>query len=270
MKWKVKRTLYLLLVAHIYSLILAWLFGGVKLVYPLPYFLHFLTWWCTWNSLLTIAFIFWRTKNPHSNTYFSQIFSLVTMISNIISMVIYGLGLVIWLTTSLTTNWGITEKSTKWVPIPSHGIMEGGKVNPEQLGKVMHWWLYSPIWHLVAPTIFIYWFFRRQAKNLLKKKLSLTIFSCLIMPAAYFLYCYLRTKFSPNEHLDKPFSRWPYDFLSSKKMMKALNLGNFRFLWKILLAGFWFSLFGLIAYFSLWFSRTRNFSLGKNKKSHSH
>ena len=53
------------------------------------------------------------------------------MISNIITVLIYGLGLLIWLLTGLTTYWGITERTFKLVPIPSH------KIGEMQVGKVI-------------------------------------------------------------------------------------------------------------------------------------
>jgi len=45
-------------------------------------------------------------------------------------MLIYGLGLIIWLITALTTYWGITGQTVKLVPIPNHkiGDMKIGKV----------------------------------------------------------------------------------------------------------------------------------------------
>ena len=61
------------------------------------------------------------------------------MISNIITMLIYGLGVIIWLITSLTTHWEITSRTVKLVPIPSH------KIGEMQVGKVIHWWSYSPL-----------------------------------------------------------------------------------------------------------------------------
>jgi hypothetical protein len=47
-------------------------------------------------------------------------------------MAIYGIGLIIWLITSLTTYCGITSQTTKLVPIPSHAIDSG-----RQLFKVI-------------------------------------------------------------------------------------------------------------------------------------
>jgi len=54
------------------------------------------------------------------------------MISNIITMGIYGLGLIIWLTTTLTTHIGVASRIYKLVPIPSHAIN-----SDQQLFKVI-------------------------------------------------------------------------------------------------------------------------------------
>jgi len=162
------------------------------------YFWHFLAWWCTWNSIITLAFILWKLKRPKNNTYFAQVFSLITTISNIITMVIYGLGLIIWLTTTLTTYIGVASRIYKLVPIPSHAIN-----SRQQLFKVIQWWLYSPLWHFIAPAYFIIWFFRHEKMELLKKKLKLTIFVCLIHPTLYFTYSYLRSRLGDRKYFEK-------------------------------------------------------------------
>ena len=215
------------------------------------YFWHFLAWWCTWNSILTIGFILWKLiKRPKNNNYSYQVFSLIVMVSNIITMLIYGLGLIIWLITGLTTYLGITGRTTKLVPIPSH------KIGEMQVGKVIQWWLYSPLWHFIAPTYFIVWFFRHERTELLKKKLKLTILFCLIQPTLYFSYGYLRSKLGDKEYFKNFKARWVLPFLSSKKMSDKLNIDrDYRFVWKIILALFWFSFFGLIVYLILRYRR---------------
>ena len=152
---KENKIFYPLLVSHIYCLISGWFNGGNKTNYPGSFFWHYLAWWCTWNSILTLGFLLWKLiKKPKTDSYFYQLFSLITMISNLITIVIYGLGIIIWLATSLTTHWGITSRTIKMVPIPSHRIGE------MEASKVIQWWLYSPIWHFIAPAYFMVWFFR--------------------------------------------------------------------------------------------------------------
>lgn len=259
---KQKRLFYFLLIAHVYCLISAWFNGGDKTRYPGSFFWHLLAWWCTWNTIITLVFIIWKLRKPKTNTYFAQVFSLITMISNLITMVIYGLGLIIWLATALTTHWGITARTTKLVPIPSH------KIEGMQVGKVIQWWLYSPLWHFIAPTYFIIWFFRHERMDLLKKKIKLTILLCLIQPTLYFSYGYFRSKLGDRNYF-KSFenSRWVMSFLSSKKMSNKLGLGrDYRFVWKIILVLFWFSLFSLIVYFTLRYRRKiKNYLIGKKE-----
>ena len=231
--------------------------------YPSSFFWHFLAWWCTWNTIITLVFIIWKLRKPKTNTYFAQVFSLVTMISNLITMIIYGLGLIIWLGTVLTTYWGFTSQTIKWVPIPSHAINSG-----QQLFKVIQWWLYSPLWHFIAPAYFIGWFFRHEKTDLLKKKIKSTILLCLIQPVLYFSYGYFRSRLVNKEYAKRFKARWVMDFLSSKKMSDKLGLGrDYRFVWKIILVLFWFTLFSLIVYLTLRHrKKIKSYLLNKKQK----
>ena len=244
MKSKGKKLLLGIFLAQLFCLPLSWLNGGDKVYQPLPFLFHFLTWWCVWNCLLTLGFIIWKAvKKPSEKNYSTQVIALILMISNVITFLIFVLGLIIWGTTALTTHWGLTEKVVKLVPIPSH------RPGQLEISKVVHWWAYAPLWHLGIPVIFIYWFFRYVPKNLLRKKLWLTLLLCLIQPALYFIYCSLRVKLSPPNWLKEPFTHWPYGFLSSKNMAQKWKVE--RWIYRTAFVLFWFTLFGLIAYFSL-------------------
>ncbi|MDR1670607.1 MAG: hypothetical protein LBR43_02705 [Spiroplasmataceae bacterium] len=258
---KEKKLFYFLYISHLYCLISGWFNGGDKMTFLGSYFWHFLAWWCTWNSLITIFFVLWKSKNPKSNSYFAQIFSLIVMISNLITMLIYGLGLVIWLSTALGNQLGVVKRVVKLVPIPSH------KLGEMEIGKVIQWWLYSPVWHFIAPTYFIVWFFRNQSLKLLKKNLKLTILFSLIQPTLYFFYGYLRSKLGDKNYFKSFNARWVLPFLSSKKMSLKLGLDNdYRFVWKIILALFWFSFFGLITCLTLRYrEKIKVYLLGKKK-----
>ncbi|MCE8163977.1 MAG: hypothetical protein I3273_07845 [Candidatus Moeniiplasma glomeromycotorum] len=263
MNRKEKKVFGLLLIFHIYCLISGWFNGGRKVEYPGNFFWHFLAWWCTWNSILTLGFLLWKIiKRPKTDTYFYQVFSLIVMISNLITVLVYGLGLIIWLTTALTTYAGITSRTTKWVPIPSH------KIGEMEVGKVIQFWSYSPLWHFIAPGYFIIWFFRQEWSALTKKKLRLTILLSLIQPSLYFCYGFLRTRLSDREYFKKFRARWVLPFLSSKKMANKLGLGSdYRFIWKIILALSWFSLFSLIVYFTFRYrKKIKNYLVRKEKK----
>lgn len=242
MKNKEKILFVSLFLLHIYCLILSWFNGGYKIQDPLPFFFHFLTWWCVWNSILTLGFIFWKgVKKPSEKAYSTQVVSLILMISNVITFLIFSIGLLLWWSTILTTHWGITAKVHKLVPIPSH------RGENFVLAKVIHWWAYAPLWHLGITTCFFYWFYRYAQKNQLKKKLRLTLLFSLIHPVLYFTYCKLRSKLSPSQWLISPFSRWPYSFLSSKEMARQWKIP--RWTYKVSLVLFWFALVSLIAYY---------------------
>ncbi|RHZ35554.1 hypothetical protein GvMRE_IIg277 [endosymbiont GvMRE of Glomus versiforme] len=227
---------------HIYCIILGWFNGGEKLKFPLHFFFHFLSWWCTWNSLLSLFFIAWQKLKRSKD----EIFYLVVFISNFLTMILYSIGLFIWLVTILTTYYGSTKKTIKLVPIPSHIID-----SYSQTFKVIHWWLYSPLWHFYCPLYFINWFFRYGRMDLLKKKIGSSVFYCLIHPTLYYSYCLLRSKIGNKEFFKKfDQSRWTLPFLSSKKMIIKLEINHrYRFFWKITLIFFWFSFFSLITIF---------------------
>jgi hypothetical protein len=244
LSWKKEKWfLFWLPISHLYCLILAWTAGGDKLNYPFQYFWYFLGWWCVWNSIVTITFFLWKWRNPKVNNYFAQVFSLITTLSNLITLVIYGVGFLIWLTTCLTTFCGITSNTRKIVPIPSHEVSE--------IGKVIRWWFYCPLWHLIAPSFFLVWFFRYSRTNLLKKRLKLTILFCLIQPASYYFFCLLRSKIGERSYFKEFNARWNLPFLSAKRTGEIIGIGrDYRFAWKIILVLFWFILFGLLAYYS--------------------
>jgi len=66
--------------------------------------------------------------------------------------------------------------------------------------------------------------------ELLKKKLKLTILLCLIQPALYLTYGYLRSRFGDRKYFEKFKARWVMDFLSSKKMSDKLGFErDYRF-----------------------------------------
>ncbi|WNE40844.1 MAG: hypothetical protein mread185_000301 [Mycoplasmataceae bacterium] len=242
-KKREKKMFYFLLISHFYCLISGWFNGDRKINYINSYFWHFLGWWCVWNSILTIFFLLWKWKNPKSDTYFSKIFSLITMISNFITILIYGVGVLIWIITIPTNYLGITHIE-KAVPIPTHEI--------KNISKVIQWWAYSPLWHFIAPTYFIVWFFRNEKIKLLKEKIKLTIFLSLIQPVFYFSYCYLRSKLGDREYFYKFNARWNLSFLSPKRMAAKIGLSrDYRFVWIIILAIFWFTLFSLIVHLTL-------------------
>jgi len=260
---KQKRLFYFLFISHVYCLISAWFNGGDKTKYPGSFFWHLLAWWCTWNTILTIGFLLWKLiKRPKTDNYSYQVFSLIVMISNVITLLIYGLGLIIWLITALTTYWGFTSRTIKMVPIPSH------KIEGMQVGKVIQWWLYSPLWHFIAPAYFIVWFFRHERMELLKKKLRLTILFCLIQPILYFSYGYLRSRLGDRNYFKEFNARWVMSFLSSKKMSNKLGIErDYRFVWKIILVLFWFSLFSLIVYLTLRYRRKiKDYLLSKKQR----
>ena len=205
-----------LIITHLYCLILSWFNGGEKLNYhPVHrYFFSFLSWWCTWNSIVTIIFsaINLRKKVERKSLFF-QSFAVITAVSNIIASVIFLVGSLILITTSILANQGIVEKPSRVIPIPHH--------NWDNIKKVFHWWSYSPIWHVFAPFYFLKWFFYEQKKEqklFLAKNFLSVLLLCFLHPSLYYFYCFLRKLISEkldSEAIEKPFFDWPYWFLKS-------------------------------------------------------
>lgn len=253
-----KRWLYFFLFSYLYCLISSWFNGWGKWYRPLPFFFHFLSQWCVWVSLTTIIFALWRLKRPKKNTYSTQVFSLIVTVSNIIAAGIFVISLIVWGTTGLTTNWGLTSQTTKIIPFP----------DCSKTGRVIGWILYSPFWHLVIPTCFIYYYFYYEQKDLVRKRLKSTLLLCLIVqPAIYYIFCLLRTKLLPPEYLKSPFSRWPLNFYSAKKTLNKLGISrDYRLFYKIAVVCLCSILFALVGYIVLRFSEKTAFCSFKNKK----
>ncbi|MCE8163537.1 MAG: hypothetical protein I3273_05330 [Candidatus Moeniiplasma glomeromycotorum] len=237
----------------IYCLISSW-FSWEITHQPTALFFHFLSQWCVWISLVTIIFALWRLNRPKTNNYAVQIFSLIVMISNAVMFGMFALSLIVWGITGLTTNWGFTNQTTKIIPLP----------DCSKAGEVIRWVLYSPFWHLVIPIGFIYYYFCYEEKDLAKKRPKLTFFLCFAQPALYYAYCVLRVKLSPRRFLESPFSRWPLPFFSARQTLGKLGISQYYCLvYKIIVAGFCFGLFGLIGYLTLRFAS----KLGSNSEN---
>lgn len=241
-----KRWLYFFLFSYLYCLISSWFNGWGKWYRPGPFFFHFLSQWCVWISLTTIIFALWRLRRPKTNTYSTQTFSLIVMISNVVAFGMFAISLIVWGTTGLTTYWGFTNRTTKIIPLP----------DCSKTGRVIGWALYSPLWHLVIPACFVYYYFCYEPKDLVKKKPKLTFLLCLTQPALYYGYCLLRTKLAPKAYLESPFARWPLDFFSAKKTLGKLGISqDYRLVYKIVVFAFWSVLFALVGYLALRFSQ---------------
>jgi len=224
-----------------------------------PLFFHFLSQWCVWISLATIIFALWRLKRLKTNTYSAQVLSLIVTISNMIAAGFFALSLMVWAITGLTTHWGFTGQTMKIIPLP----------DCSKIGQVIGWMLYSPFWHLVSPTCFIIYYFGYEPKDLVKKRSKLTFLLCLTQPALYYTYCWLRTKLSPPRFLESPLSRWPLAFFSAKQTLAKLGISqDYRWVYKIVVPGFCFIIFGLIGYLTLRFAGKLS-GYSANKKGNS-
>lgn len=233
---KQRKWLYFFLFSYLYCLISSWFNGWGKWYRPVPFFFHFLSQWCVWISLTTIIFSLWRLKRPKTNTYSTQLFSLIVAISNIMAAGIFTVSLIVWAATGLTTYWGFTSRTTKIIPLP----------DCSKTGRLVGWTLYSPFWHLVIPICFIIYYFYYEQKDLVKKSPKSTFLLCLTQPTLYYTYCSLRVKLLPPEFLESPFARWPLSFFSAKKTLSKLGISqDYRWIYKIFVAFLCFGLFSL-------------------------
>ena len=172
------------------------------------YWVWFFTWWSAWTSLLTFLWIIYRLVKKNNNpTYFEQNFDLTTTIANIISGIVFTAG---WILNIVT---GGTKNLLTNVPREGLASLKPILVNFKlfQLSAYSCWIIYNLTWHIIAPLLVVYFFWRFSEVNLLEKRLKFTtFFATLINPVFWFFYVIFRPIFDfKNSYAFKNFS---YDY----------------------------------------------------------
>jgi hypothetical protein len=172
---------------------------NVKLT-EVRYWLWFFTWWSAWASLISIIWVVHKLFfSQKKDSYKQQLIDLVVAETNIISGLVFCLG-----------GFVLTMHQEGTIILPILGEI-----------KMMNFWLfYNFFWHVLAPTLVIYYFWKYCQVDKLEKKSKRAFINSLINPAIYFLYVMLRPKvigYYPNEKLKGPESYqhpadYPYPF----------------------------------------------------------
>lgn len=273
-----KKKLYLLLfilffnvasiaISAFYDRGIHWNHRDIVKLSELRYWLWFFTWWSAWTSLLTICWVIYKlffTKKKSS--YKEQFFDLMIAEINFISGVFFCLGgfLLTW------KGWGRPPIPFPWL----------GMVNPAYL-----WIVHNIFWHVLAPGLCFYYFWKYCQVDKLASKKRLTGMINLINPTAYFFYALIRpeikminytNKLRGNQAYQYP-ADYPYFFLywgrgKFSGPVEEKNQNNGWFFWHYwppwLQKIFWLSIITIITYLTFWllFYYLIKFKNSKNKR----
>jgi len=152
------------------------------------YWFWFFAWWSAWTSLLTFFWVIYRLIKNNNNSYWTQFFDLNVLVSNVISGVIFTAG---WILNIITGG-----KVKLLTNIPQEGLASLKKTlvsfGAFQLSAYHCWIIYNLAWHVIAPCLVIYFFWKFSATDLLKKKIKNTLFISLLNPTIWLFYIFLR------------------------------------------------------------------------------
>lgn len=208
------------------------------------YWLWFFTWWSAWASLLTILWAFYKLfTQKKESSYSEQLGDAIITETNLISGVIFCGG----------------------------GFLLTYPSNPQSLisypllgqAKTIHIYIfYNLFWHVLAPSLVFYYFWKYSRVDKLKKNLKLSLLTNLINPITYFIYVILRplvASYYPKGGSNKPHTYprdypYPFFFWSTGKYAsgKETTSTSKWFFWhhwpKWLQILFWFSTIFLMSY----------------------
>lgn len=164
------------------------------------YWLWFFTWWSAWASFLTIPWALYKlfTQNKE-NSYGEQLGDIIITETNLISGAVFcGGGFLL--------------------TCPSH---PQALISYPLLGEIKTIYvyiLYNLFWHVIAPSLVLYYFWKYSRVDKLKKSLKLSLLTNLINPTIYFIYVILRplvASYYPKNGNNKPHTYprdYPYPF----------------------------------------------------------
>lgn len=212
----------------------------------LRYWLWFFTWWSAWASLLTIPWAIYKLYSTKKKSgYKEQLFDLIVAEINLISGVIYCLG-----------GFLITWRGWDRPPINFPFL---GQVNPVYIYLV-----HNLFWHVLAPGLSFYYFWKCCSINKLVKRKKTTLIASLINPTIYLCYVLIRpnikiinyNKLGGPESYQYPYN-YPYAFFywsvgERAKKIKQGEENSKQFFWhnwpEWLQRFFWTSVIIILSY----------------------
>jgi hypothetical protein len=206
------------------------------------YWWWFFTWWSAWASLLTIPWAFYKlfTLRRKKSSYGEQMSDLIITETNLVSGIAFcGGGFLITIHTAL-----------------KHPQLQYPLIG--EVGTIWVWIFYNFFWHVLAPGLVFYFFWKHSRVDKLAKQKKLGLVVNLFAPTIYLLYVIMRpwvSNFSkPYPHSyprDYPYA--PFFWIAGKQSSK----NGFHFwhnwslwlqscLWLAITIAFWYVVFSFL------------------------
>lgn len=216
----------------------------------LSYWAWFFIWFSAFASLVTILWAVYKLVSKNKQTYGRQFFDVVITTCNMISGVIYVCGVALY-----------QLNGPKWVHIPEKNekLVNFGFF---RLTVSQSWWVYNVFWHIIAPGLVFYFFYKFSKTYLLIIKIKKSLLYSLILPTLFYFYVVFRPFIDKNSYhfvgkkevydypWDYPFP-WFYRCADKPSHKEDLYKNTFisQTFWIFFLFVFWFFIFGSLSYF---------------------
>lgn len=240
-------------------------FANLKSV---SYWAWFFTWWSAWTSLITFFWVVYRWWKKDNNSYWTQFFDLNVVIFNLSSGIIFMAG---WILNMITGG-----KKNLLTNIPHKGGLESLSKTPIGLWRLnakQGWIIYNITWHIIAPLLVFYFFWKFSSANLLNEKKRTTLSASLFSPTIYLFYVFLRpiVDYQNIYRFKTEVYHYPHDYPFSffnrcvgKPSWKGDTYQDTwlkQFFWIILIFGVAYLIFSLSAYYLI---KWKNFQQERN------
>jgi len=169
--------------------------GKIKLS-DLKYWFWFFTWYSAWTSLLTIPWVVYKFFSlflKKKSTYIEQLTDLIITQANLISGVIFCCG------------GFMLGKPHR--PIANYPMLGSTKT-------IYVWLFYNFFWHVLAPGLVFYYFWKYCQINKLLKRKKLTFIGYLFNPSFYIFYVLIRPEIKIINYHNKLKGPQPYNYPS--------------------------------------------------------
>ncbi|KLL03117.1 MAG: hypothetical protein MRERV_52c008 [Mycoplasmataceae bacterium RV_VA103A] len=273
-----KKIIFLLIIifSHIFPVILSAFYDqathpshNVKLT-ELKYWLWAFTWWSAWTSLLTAPWAIYKifASKRKKSGFGEQIWDLIVAETNLLSGVIFcGGGFCLTLHTAFKK------------PVITYPLLGDVKT-------IYIWLFYNSFWHVLAPGLVFYYFWKYCRVDKLAKKKWLGLVANLSNPTIYLCYLMLRPLIS---NFSKPAPSFPHKYPPDYPYPPFFwirgeyangteqRAGRSKFLfcswqpswqagivWLIITVVFWYTVFSILAHFLVKFKLRRDHLSQKN------
>ena len=150
--------------------------ASVVKITELKYWLWFFSWWSAWASLITVLWAIYKlvSKNKKSG-YWGQLIDVIITVANLVSGIVFFFG-------------GFLLAKPRTKPDKPTAAYPGlGEIRP-----IYFWFFYNFFWHLFAPGLVFYYFWKYSQVEKLKEKKKMNLINNFLSPLIYFFYLLLR------------------------------------------------------------------------------